>query len=77
MIVPVVAVTRTGTVISGKEAPEAITAEVVQVMICPETVQVHPAHVGGVVETTPAGRISFMVVTPVVEAGPSLLTMTL
>jgi hypothetical protein len=74
IMVPVVAITRTGTTISGYIAPADTTADVVHTTLCPVTVHVHPAPVGTDVDTIPAGRVSTTVAVPVVLAGPALET---
>jgi hypothetical protein len=73
-MVPVVAVTRTGTTISGYIAPADTIADVVHTTLCPVIVHVHPAPVGTDVDTIPVGRVSTTVVVPDVLAGPALET---
>ena len=74
MIVPLVAVTFTGIVTSGKFVLAGMTADVVHTIVV-VPVQVHPVPEGGggLLSTTPVGSTSVMVVTPFVEAGHSFL----
>ena len=74
VMVPVVAVTVIGIVISGKLAHDAIAAVTVQVMVDHTSLQFHGDPVIAPFLPTHAGRVSVTVVCPDTEAGPLLVT---
>jgi hypothetical protein len=73
VIIPLVAVTFTGIVISGKLAFAAI-IELFVHTIATVPVHVHPAGEIAPFNIIPDGSVSVTVVTPLVDAGPSFLT---
>jgi hypothetical protein len=74
VIIPEVAVTFTGMVISAKLSPARVAALLLHVTDIPDTVQVHPIPLGVPFMMTPRGRRSFTVVWPVTTPGPLLVT---
>ncbi len=72
VIVPLVAVTFTGIVTSGKYILAGMTADVIHTIVV-VPVQIHPLPETVPLSTIPVGRTSVMVVVPFVEAGHSFL----
>lgn len=76
VIVPLVAVTFIGRVISGKKVFPAIELLLIQIIVVVPT-HVHPGADIGPLSTTPVGSTSTTVVVPVVESGHSFFTLSI
>ena len=73
VMIPLVAMTCIGRVISGKFAFAGITAVLVQTMLV-VPLHVHPGAEIGALRTTPEGSTSVTVVVHIDDAGPSFVT---